>query len=786
MAVFQEDSQNQINDPNVIFSDTGLPTGVTTLTITQFPSNGRAFIDRVGNGSSRTQIPTDQVFQTVVQPFEQISVTFEPDTDFAGFAGVLSGNFDNSFFSGVDTSFSETVLIQGTVDDPDSLSIIPSALGTIIPEEAPGGAYFDARFIQSPADDLELWFVELTGTDPDITFAAGHNFTDFLTFTILDPVTPFEIITLDQGTGTPTDDRHFLLLKADATLDFETQTTVSVTIRVDDNQPGATSGILDRTFTFDVGDRAEVIDEASADSPLIAYDTASAGNDVIYGGDGADVVFSGRGSDVVFGGNGIDVILGGADPDLLVGQGDADAIAGEGGNDTIAGEDGDDLLDGGEGDDSIFGGPDNDRLFGAAGQDTLFGNAGNDTLNGNAGADQMEGGEGDDTHFVDDLNDTVVELFGQGYDRIISDVSILLPDHVEAGSLRGDQDLIMIAASTGSWIVGNSGDNILVGQDANDRLDGSAGDDTLDGGNGNDVMQGGSGTDTFALSAGIDVFLDFEDGTDVIDMTDLSLSFADLSIRQLGSDLLLSHVFGSLTLRDMDLADLSADDFNEPVASSPPVANGTEVSETLSFASGPLEVRGLGGNDTLLVLEGAATLVGGTGDDRYYLYQDGTIVTELADEGYDRVYTQVDVTLAENVEFGAANGAGNVDLTGNALANELSGNADSNVLEGLAGADRLRGREGDDTLVGGTDNDVLEGGLGVDHFVFLSGDGIDVVLDFQLGVDVLDYSGTALVFEELAITDGAVGALVRSGDDVVVIRDVLASELDQDQFIFSI
>ncbi|MEM7213055.1 MAG: hypothetical protein AAF479_14390 [Pseudomonadota bacterium] len=158
--------------------------------------------------------------------------------------------------------------------------------------------------------------------------------------------------------------------------------------------------------------------------------------------------------------------------------------------------------------------------------------------------------------------------------------------------------------------------------------------------------------------------------------------------------------------------------------------------------AGPLEIQGLGGNDLLRVFIGSATLAGGDGDgdDQYYLYDPGTVITELAGESTDLTRAAVDLVLAASFENGAALGASDVDLTGNALGNQLTGNAVVNALSGLAGNDRLRGRAGEDTLDGGLGNDILEGGADADRFVLRTGNGSDLIQDFETDTDVIDFT----------------------------------------------
>lgn len=103
----------------------------------------------------------------------------------------------------------------------------------------------------------------------------------------------------------------------------------------------------------------------------------------------------------------------------------------------------------------------------------------------------------------------------------------------------------------------------------------------------------------------------------------------------------------------------------------------------------------------------------------------------------------------------------------------------------MGGNDRLRGLAGSDTLNGGTGNDVLEGGPYADAFVFLVGDGSDLILDFELGVDRLDFSGTALAYADLSITDNGTGALISHGTDFIQVDQLTAMDLDASQFEFA-
>lgn len=200
--------------------------------------------------------------------------------------------------------------------------------------------------------------------------------------------------------------------------------------------------------------------------------------------------------------------------DRKMGKKSADVMSGRGGNDTLMGMDGADSLYGGEGNDSLDGGARNDHLRGEAGDDTLLGGTGNDSLDGGEGSDLLDGGAGSDTltgSGADTLrggdDDDVYRVAGEsvvivesatrkgGNDRVVSDVSLSLPQAVENLTLSGEQALDGIGNTAPNRITGNGADNALSGLDNNDTLIGNAGDDVLTGGGSDDDLDGGSGVD---------------------------------------------------------------------------------------------------------------------------------------------------------------------------------------------------------------------------------------------------------------------------------------------------
>src|SRR5262249_37150696 len=123
-----------------------------------------------------------------------------------------------------------------------------------------------------------------------------------------------------------------------------------------------------------------------------------------------------------------------------------------------------------------------------------------DALISYGGGSSLYGGLGDDTYYLWDRQDVVVEAAGQGIDTVICyDWQYTLPANVE--------NLAM--GSPGSYGIGNVLDNLVVGSDGTQILDGAGG---------NDVLTGGLGADLFVYSrgSGQDVITDFTPGVDQV------------------------------------------------------------------------------------------------------------------------------------------------------------------------------------------------------------------------------------------------------------------------------
>lgn len=215
-------------------------------------------------------------------------------------------------------------------------------------------------------------------------------------------------------------------------------------------------------------------------------------------------------------------LYGNAGTNVLDGKGGADFMAGFGGNDIYYIDNAGDVVSegGGNGYDIVyitvapFPGLINEELEeihvldrfstytisvgGTRGDNILTGNDGNNAINGNGGADIMYGYAGDDTYYAD-TGDIIVELDGQGHDKLITNGSDLTNGYYALAAGVSIEE-IEGALNHSYHITGNEfGQTITTGSGSDA--------DFLDGGGGADTLVGGGGNDSYVIDA-LDTVID--------------------------------------------------------------------------------------------------------------------------------------------------------------------------------------------------------------------------------------------------------------------------------------
>ena len=451
-------------------------------------------------------------------------------------------------------------------------------------------------------------------------------------------------------------------------------------------------------------------------------------------------------------------IDGGAGDDQLFGSQGADVFLGGDGNDDLFGDDGNDVALMGSGDDAFRWDPgdDDDTLEGQDGADTMLfvgANASeNIDITANGGRVRFFRDVANVTMDLDDVETIDFRALGGADNVVVGDLAgtDLTQTSVDLGGANGggdgQADTVTVNGTNAADVfgaAGGSGDvevsglsarvNILDPEQGNDRLtlnavggddtgnasslgadgmqltiNGGLGVDTLVGSEGNDLINGGDGNDVALMGAGDDTFvwnpgddndtLEGEAGSDTM-LFNGSNAAENIDIAANGGRVLFFRNVANVT---MDLNDVEAIDFNALGGADTIVVNDlsgtdvTRVANNLSAGGG-----GDGQPDTVVVN-------GTNGDDVILVTGDAASTSVLG------LSAQVDMTGTE---------AANDRITVNALAGD-----DVVEASGLqAGAIQLTadGGQGDDVLIGGDGNDVLVGGPGDD--VLLGGGGTDVI-----------------------------------------------------------
>ena len=389
-------------------------------------------------------------------------------------------------------------------------------------------------------------------------------------------------------------------------------------------------------------------------------------------------------------------------------------------------------------------------IIGTPQNDLIIAKEGNDLIIDSEGNDNSFGGEGNDLFLEDTGNDTIRGGAGNDFVNIDSD---------------------------------------------------SGGDDVIDLGTGNNFAFGGTGADTFVLNrdSGVTGIGDFTPGEDRFALGENlikdDLTFARLDNESLGllsGSTLINDAYTGKLIAIVNFASVEAVSNAEFVSLEDVLP--TEDSLTTGESSGePIRVElppaqsgdifGTSGPDVLVGDDGANLILPGGdssfvnaagGDDRVFGEENINIFN--GGDGDDLLSGGVSEDALGDVLNG---GEGDDTLLGQKGNDVLNGDGGNDLLVGGSGIDAIGGGQGDDLLFGGDGNDGLFGNEGHDTFVFASGEGADIVFDFEPGQDAIALtSGSS--YDSLQIEYNAQGNYTDISDDTgELITTLIGVEADQ-------
>ena len=299
----------------------------------------------------------------------------------------------------------------------------------------------------------------------------------------------------------------------------------------------------------------------------------------------------------------------------------------------------------------------------------------------------------------------------------------------------------------------------ITGTDVKDVLIGGNGVEQIAGGVGNDTLTGGGSQDLFIikLGEGIDTITDFTGVGRGVRPSSATIAEIDT----------LKFQGAGFTARNM-LLNQDGDDL---------VIAFEGIEDTVVI----LQDFKLQNLDNLRSSTGASVDIGNILFDGEKAFQDSFDVFN-AKQKRKRIFNRNTVTFLND-----RNNRVKGFKDSNDVINGLGGN---DKLRGLSGDDLLRGGAGDDLLVGGFGNDTLIGGSGNDVFKLASRVGIDLIVDFTDGEDLIRMS-RGIIFEDLRITQGtelnATDTLIglrETNELLAILTGVETSTIGDEDFIF--
>ncbi|WP_338550831.1 CHRD domain-containing protein [Roseovarius phycicola] len=380
--------------------------------------------------------------------------------------------------------------------------------------------------------------------------------------------------------------------------------------------------------------------------------------------------------------------------------------------------------------------------------------------------------------------------------------------------LSDGDDIFVDLGVTNGEIVGGAGDDVIIAGEADNVITGGLGNDFIDGGDGIDTA------DFSDLDVAVTVNLDANGNGTATRDTGFNVSVANQAVVSPGqfgsaiangaqfveqalagnlyynihtSDFPGGEIRGQLEVvsdtgvghdRVIELAG-SLDAAQEPGPTSDSLATG-EATLTISFNeagevvySSELSVVGLNEADLNTPIPGVVSAI--------HLHNapagaNGPVVQD----------TLVDAGATLDVNATGGTGVVGLDVIDNQVETDVLssienviGSDDGDVILGSDLSNVLNGADGDDLINGEGGDDILIGGEGADTFVFGENFGNDLIQDFQVGLDQLQFGDFGPDFGgPVSVSQDGADALISFGDQGSVrLAGVSSSDLNDDDFV---
>ena len=574
----------------------------------------------------------------------------------------------------------------------------------------------------------------------------------------LNPSNPL-LIPLTEGNDTYNNSLTGATILALGGSDSITNSGASVTVDLGNNN----------NYFYNTGNRVSAVSGNGADTVFNDSDYSS-----INTGDGNDSIKLSRAHySSIIGGNGADYIS--------LDHSDYDSIFGGAGNDTVIGIMGLTYIDGGAGNDFVSIGGDT-----LGGNHTISGGAGNDTLYGNSHTlSQLflySSGDGNDLICNFDAYDTL--KIGNGSTDTYSKATVGSNIHVSVGNgvitLKNAASLESVNISGREVAVSpnpsnpllitlndnaNSYNNSLTGATilalgGNDSITNNAQSVSIDAGAGYDsivnnsfyvTVSGQGGNDTI-LNNSLASYAHLSGGSDSDSIKNYALmttiyggDAADTITNIKGSS---ARIYGDGGNDFIENTTLS----NQNDAKSAYIYGGTG-NDTIKNSAMSAKLFGDADNDSIFNEGSTVTAYGGSGNDTIINFNK-TKPLIYGDGGHDLI------SLTGSSASTVYGGSGNDTVYHGGSMSSVFGGADNDVISIIGGIYTAKvsvsGGTGNDTIYGNSFHHTMISGSGVDFFHYTSGDGFDVIHNFE-SVDTLKIgNGSTDTFSSLKSADNVI------------------------------